>query len=430
MAQVYAPTEETTTKADKWYVGIGGGCRWNNVCFSRYDDKVFTHNSMTTNGVFSFFLERNFGREGHWGLAPTLAILKRGGQLDYIYDKDSYYKDEKLENVLYRIGARYVDVRLPIFYQFGKRSHRVRPYLYVAPVLGIATGGSFRAEEKWTDNSYAGQLLEVTKGNLAPIDFAADFGLGLKFFFNGVYLALEASYEYGITDTYAQKERDKKAYPVENLFYETNNIRGTRRFSGVEAAVRVGIPMSAIFKRKCCDCNNSPQPVQPTPMPPTQLAPVAKAIPATPVASRPQPQPAPVAEERPCYSLEEICDMMNLGENVYGKTICATEDIQFETGKSNIMPVSYEYLDLLAKILKQTGLKVEIKGHTDNVGSALSNMQLSQNRAIAVRDYLIARGVERTNLACSYYGMSRPIADNSTEEGRFMNRRVEFELLK
>lgn len=94
------------------------------------------------------------------------------------------------------------------------------------------------------------------------------------------------------------------------------------------------------------------------------------------------------------------------------------------------MPVSYGYLDLLAKILKQTGLKVEIKGHTDNVGSALSNMQLSQNRAIAVRDYLIARGVERTNLTCSYYGMSRPIADNSTEEGRFMNRRVEFELLK
>ena len=75
-------------------------------------------------------------------------------------------------------------------------------------------------------------------------------------------------------------------------------------------------------------------------------------------------------------------------------------------------------------------MKVEVKGHTDNVGSEEFNMKLSKDRAEAVVKRLVKKGVQRSNLSYSYYGMSRPLTDNDTEEGRKLNRRVEFEILK
>lgn len=75
-------------------------------------------------------------------------------------------------------------------------------------------------------------------------------------------------------------------------------------------------------------------------------------------------------------------------------------------------------------------VSIEISGHTDNVGSAVYNKTLSLNRAKAVLDYLTERGIDVGRLSCQGYGFDQPIADNSTDEGRALNRRTEFKIVK
>ena len=118
--------------------------------------------------------------------------------------------------------------------------------------------------------------------------------------------------------------------------------------------------------------------------------------------------------------------MVDRGERVSGKTICAMEQINFEYNKSTISRKSYAYLDKIATFLVNTKNKVEVRGHTDNRGSAEYNMKLSKERAAAVYNYLLQKGVSADRLTYSYYGYTQPIASNDTEEGRRQNRRVEF----
>jgi OOP family OmpA-OmpF porin len=74
--------------------------------------------------------------------------------------------------------------------------------------------------------------------------------------------------------------------------------------------------------------------------------------------------------------------------------------------------------------------KVEVAGHTDSRGSDAYNMDLSLRRAQSVRDYLVTKGIPSDRLVINGYGESQPIADNTTEEGRFQNRRVELNPIK
>jgi outer membrane protein OmpA-like peptidoglycan-associated protein len=71
---------------------------------------------------------------------------------------------------------------------------------------------------------------------------------------------------------------------------------------------------------------------------------------------------------------------------------------------------------------------VDIEGHTDNIGKADDNLQLSQNRADACKQYLVKKGIEESRISSVGYGDMRPIADNATEEGRAKNRRTEFNI--
>ena len=73
-------------------------------------------------------------------------------------------------------------------------------------------------------------------------------------------------------------------------------------------------------------------------------------------------------------------------------------------------------------------LKIELSGHTDNVGSNASNEKLSQKRAEAVRSYLVSRGVDGLRITAIGYGSQRPVDENATKEGRANNRRTEFEI--
>lgn len=102
--------------------------------------------------------------------------------------------------------------------------------------------------------------------------------------------------------------------------------------------------------------------------------------------------------------------------------------IQFDTNKSALKPESVETIAQIAALLQaQPALKLDIVGHTDNVGAADANLRLSQRRADAVVTSLVEdHGIDEARLSAKGEGMNVPVADNATEEGRAKNRRVEI----
>ncbi|HET7734072.1 MAG TPA: OmpA family protein, partial [Paludibacter sp.] len=105
----------------------------------------------------------------------------------------------------------------------------------------------------------------------------------------------------------------------------------------------------------------------------------------------------------------------------------ALQGIQFETGKYIIKPVSFQILNQIAAVLvANPTYLIEVQGHTDNVGKPAANMTLSENRANAVKEYLIKKGVAATRMTSHGYGDTMPVASNKTTKGKALNRRVEF----
>jgi OmpA-OmpF porin, OOP family len=116
------------------------------------------------------------------------------------------------------------------------------------------------------------------------------------------------------------------------------------------------------------------------------------------------------------FTAQELMDALNI------------MGIQFDTGKSTIKKDSQAILEKAAEAIKKApeGTKLEVGGHTDNVGNAASNMKLSEARANAVRARLIELGVSGDILIAKGYGDTKPKADNATDAGRSKNRRMEF----
>ena len=103
----------------------------------------------------------------------------------------------------------------------------------------------------------------------------------------------------------------------------------------------------------------------------------------------------------------------------------AFDNLEFETGKAIIKFDSYASLEQLGLLLvKKADWKLKLEGHTDNVGSAQSNLALSKKRANAVKEFLTERGIDTSRIAVAFYGESKPVSDNETKEGRQKNRRV------
>lgn len=100
-------------------------------------------------------------------------------------------------------------------------------------------------------------------------------------------------------------------------------------------------------------------------------------------------------------------------------------DVLFDTGKYTLKPATQISLAKVAGILQAyPGLKVQVEGYTDSVGSDDLNQKLSDNRAGAVKDFLVSQGVPQTNITSQGFGKNDPVADNSSASGRQMNRRV------
>ncbi len=107
------------------------------------------------------------------------------------------------------------------------------------------------------------------------------------------------------------------------------------------------------------------------------------------------------------------------------------EGVNFDTGKASIRPESSARLDSVVEYMThKKNSRIEISGHTDNVGNARANQSLSEKRARACRDYLISKGIAGIRVKAVGYGDARPVAPNDTDEGRAANRRIEATELK
>lgn len=382
---VLLATAQTAT--DRIHIGIRGGANLSRADYSSLKNRS---PKFIANGMGGIFAEFEFGASRLFSIRPEVDFLSRGTKIN---EKDLDYK----------LNASYTDFRLPLIFNFGD-PEKIRPYIYAAPIIGFVRGGKISLRDA-TGN----YKINVSSANMADTYFAGALGAGFKLpiqFSNDkrMHLALEANYQMGFTDTYGKMEKEGEAIAVNRPAYY---LRGDRKLHGFEIAATLSIPLS-IFKRAA---KKKAEPVYvPQPVAIVQEMPEVK------------------EEVKPCYTLEEILDLTAQNKPVIGKTICAIDMVHFEFDKSVIKKESYAYLDKIADLIKRTSMHITIKGHTDGVGKKEYNMELSKKRAQSVYDYMMGKEVESSCLKYEYYGMTRPIAPNVTEEGRLMNRRVEFEI--
>jgi outer membrane protein OmpA-like peptidoglycan-associated protein/tetratricopeptide (TPR) repeat protein len=135
------------------------------------------------------------------------------------------------------------------------------------------------------------------------------------------------------------------------------------------------------------------------------------------------------------FSLTQTSDNKAFRKNVPLSPIKVGEkivlnNIFFETAKYTLKKQSKIELSKVVQFLEENpSLKIEVSGHTDNVGSDESNLKLSKNRAKSVVDYLVQEGIESSRIRSKGYGSTQPIADNDTKAGKAKNRRTEFEII-
>ena len=151
----------------------------------------------------------------------------------------------------------------------------------------------------------------------------------------------------------------------------------------------------------------------------------------------PKPPPAPKKPRR-IIDLDEDgvddrfdrCPKTPRGADVDPRGCWVIVDTVFETNRSQIRPDQRAALDRAIAIIKANPtLRIRLDGHTDDTGESTYNLSLAQRRAEAVRDYMVAQGIDPQRLTIRSFGASRPIADNASASGRSANRRVELSIL-
>ena len=137
--------------------------------------------------------------------------------------------------------------------------------------------------------------------------------------------------------------------------------------------------------------------------------------------------PEQVQSEPVVYKEEitEVAPELEVGESI------TLKNVFFQTGKYTLLDISIVELDKVVEMMQHhPTLRIELGGHTDNVGNATANQKLSEQRAKAVYDYLVQHGIAAGRLSYKGYGQTQPVADNSTADGRRQNRRTVFTIIE
>ena len=134
------------------------------------------------------------------------------------------------------------------------------------------------------------------------------------------------------------------------------------------------------------------------------------------------------ANARAARAMESLAKIAQVKEEARGMVITLSGQVLFVTGKAELLPSAQDQLTLVAKALQDQGeiKPIVVEGYTDSVGSESTNLKLSQDRANAVRSFLVNKGLPSDKLTAVGKGKSSPVASNDTADGRANNRRVEI----
>jgi len=134
------------------------------------------------------------------------------------------------------------------------------------------------------------------------------------------------------------------------------------------------------------------------------------------------------ANARTARAMESLAKIAQVKEEARGMVITLSGQVLFVTGKAELLPAAQDQLALVAKALQDQGeiRPIVVEGHTDSVGSESNNLKLSQDRANAVRGFLVSKGLPSDKVSAVGRGKSSPVASNETADGRANNRRVEI----
>ena len=151
----------------------------------------FLTTRILNSGVFTVFAQYDFGKERHFSVRPEFIPPPPWAAGSSDIGKDMY--ERKHRRYPLRFESRFVDIRVPLVYSFMKAESRIRPYVYIAPVIGFATRGTIRMQEDFANGEYVGYGLDLSKANMASMYFAGMVGIGAKYQFKmGKYLLLRS----------------------------------------------------------------------------------------------------------------------------------------------------------------------------------------------------------------------------------------------
>ncbi len=134
------------------------------------------------------------------------------------------------------------------------------------------------------------------------------------------------------------------------------------------------------------------------------------------------------AEKRAASAGAALAGLATVKQEPRGMVITLSGGVLFASNKSDLLPAAHRKLDEVANALTKQSpeSKIVVEGHADSMGAAAYNQELSQRRAESVRQYLVSRGLSGDRVVAEGFGVTRPIADNASPEGRANNRRVEI----
>jgi OOP family OmpA-OmpF porin len=318
-------------------------------------------------GTYAFEGNQNLENKPVYGVRVGYDFTKRLGA-ELLFD----HVPTKYTGATTKINTDVFNYRLEGLYHFMPESKFV-------PFLSIGVGG---------------QTINYESGVENKSRFVADYGYGLKYF---------------VTDWFAFRL----------------DIRHVLAFGSVYNNLECAVGMSFLFggaKPAPAAVVREPEPETKTMVKEPEAAPaivVKETAPPPPPAKEPEPPPMEEAKKAPEAATEVEQKILEKGR--------ATLNVEFDTGKAIVKPKYNKEIQKIADVMKKyPDLNIIIEGHTDNVGGKKYNINLSQRRSEAIKKVMVKKfKIKSSRITAKGFGFSKPIASNSTKEGKQKNRRVE-----
>ena len=409
-----APSQKDSPWNYRYRVGVRMGLHLADMVYSHNPVDRYSH-SMLPSPMVGLSTSVHLG-DGGFSMWPEVSMVQRGVALQWL-------------DVDYQLKADYLDFRLPLVYSFRLSDKSWSPYLLAGPTLGLAYGGRI----DYSAFDYPdGVSRDITDADLAMADMGLLLGVGLDWMSKigklPLLLSLEAVYNMGLSNTFSYREvqgRSGSDAPsvIGNPFFGAELWQGNRYSRGMELAFRVSIPLGrfkldtvvpVVMYVKQTDTVRVVDTVV------EMIEAPLKMVAATPMKEY---------QIKDCYSVAEMFSFLTLNIDISDKRICLF-DIKFDFDSYKLRPESYAPLnDVLMLMNSRPDVKIVVYGHTDSIGTNEYNQTLSENRANSVKEYLTSHGIEESRISAVGYGEEYPMTSNETEEGRFKNRRVEFDII-